>query len=126
MSGSPCKITFQWCGVCPNSPITNPKFLKGSGIFAPSPDTTKGHVTSLMLIITSTTHKLKAPRDQLPPAPPDTPKACIQPVVFNSVLISLIFFFSFFPFLAQVNQGHAAHQLQVKVHLVAGPIKTNN
>ena len=30
-------------------------------------------------------HTLKVPRDQLPPAPPATLKACIQPIVFNIV-----------------------------------------
>ena len=73
------------CGFAQTVPKTNPKFLQGSGIFAPSPDTTKGHVTSPTPIVTSMTHTLMAPRDQLPPAPPATLKACIQPTVFNIV-----------------------------------------
>ena len=76
-------------------PKTNPNFLQGLATFAPSPYTTKGHVTSPMLIITSMTHTIKAPRDQLPPAPPATLKACIQPIVFNIVFYPtqhLVFF----------------------------------
>ena len=67
-------------------------------------------------------HKLKAPRDQSPPAPPATLKAHIQPIVFN-----IVFYphstFSLFP---QVNHGRATHQLQVKVQSEASPIKANN
>ena len=74
-------VSMVW-GFAQTVPKTNPKFCKGREIFAPSPDTTKGHVTSPMLVVTSMTH---TPRDQLPPAPPATVKACIQPIVFNIV-----------------------------------------
>ena len=65
-------------------PKTNPQFLQGSGIFAPSPDTTKGHVTSPHSSY-QVRHTLKALRDPSPPAPPATLKTHIQPIVFNIV-----------------------------------------
>ena len=77
-------VSMVW-GLPKQSHKLTPNFCKGWEIFAPSPDTTKGHVTSPTLVITSTTHTLKAPRDQSPPAPPATLKACIQPIVFNIV-----------------------------------------
>ena len=43
-------------GFAQTVPKTNPQFLQGSGIFAPSPDTTKGHVTSPTIALTSMTH----------------------------------------------------------------------
>ena len=42
-------------------------------------------------------HKLKAPRDQSPPAPPATLKACIQPIAFNIVFYPHSTFSLFFP-----------------------------
>ena len=88
-------------GLPKTAPKTNPQFLQGSGIFAPSPDTTKGHVTSPHSSY-QVRHTLKTPRDQSPPAPPATQKknknkTCIQPIVFNIVFYphsTLSLFFS--------------------------------
>ena len=77
-------------------PNTNPQFLQGSGIFAASPDTTKGHVTSPHLSY-QVRHTLKALRDQSPPAPPATLKTHIQPIVFNIVFYPHSAFSLFFP-----------------------------
>ena len=76
-------VSMVW-GLPKQSQKLTPIFAR-VGNFCSQPLHNKGHVTSPMLVITSMTHTIKAPRDQLSLAPPATLKACIQPKVFNIV-----------------------------------------
>ena len=53
-----------------NEGVLNVQLMMKRGYFAPSPNTTKSHVTTTSANGNKREHTTKAPRDQLPTAPP--------------------------------------------------------